>query len=150
MVRSATECARALIHSKNVAPMVRRDATFHGLEVARRPTRRVVMKKFMTAGLFVLSLGVGMDRVAIAQQTTATDEAKKAGEATKDAGKDTGEAAKHAGKATAKATEKGAKKVKKAVTGDAHATCVDGTVQAGKTEAAAATGCKTHGGVAKK
>jgi len=108
------------------------------------------MKKFMTAGLLVLSLGAGMERIAIAQQTTATDEAKKAGDEAKDAGKDTADAAKHAGKATAKATKKGAKEVKKAVTGDAHATCVDGTVQAGKTEAAAASGCKTHGGVAKK
>ena len=108
------------------------------------------MKKFMTAGLLVLSLGVGMERVSMAQQSTATDEAKKAGDAAKDAGKDTADAAKHAGKATAKATEKGAKKAKKAVTGDAHATCVDGTVQAGKTEEAAASGCKTHGGVAKK
>jgi len=108
------------------------------------------MNKFITAGLLALSLGAGMERIAIAQQTTATDEGKKAGEATKDAGKDTADAAKHAGKATAKATEKGAKKVKKAVTGDNHATCVDGTVQAGKTEAAAASGCKTHGGVAPK
>ena len=117
-----------------------------------------MMKKFMTAGLLVLSLGAGMERIAVAQQqTTATEETKKAGDAAKDAGKDTADAAKHAGKATAKAaekgakeTEKGAKEVKKAVTGDNHATRVDGTVQAGKTEAAAASGCKTHGGVAKK
>jgi len=108
------------------------------------------MKKFMTAGLLVLALGAGMERVSMAQQSTASDEAKKAGDSAKDAGKDTADAAKHAGKATVKATEKGAKKAKKAVTGDAHATCVDGTVQAGKTEAAAASGCTTHGGVAKK
>jgi hypothetical protein len=109
-----------------------------------------MMKRFITTGLLVLSLGASMERISIAQQSTATDEAKKAGGAAKDAGKDTGEAAKHAGKATAKATTKGAKKVKKSVTGDAHATCADGTVQAGKTEAAAATGCEGHGGVAKK
>jgi len=108
------------------------------------------MKKFMTAGLLVLFLGAGMEHVALAQQSTSTDEAKKAGEAAKKSGKDAADAAKHAGKATAKATEKAAKKTKKAVTGDAHATCVDGTVQAGKTEAAAASGCSTHGGVAKK
>ena len=108
------------------------------------------MKKFITTGLLVLSLGAGMERISMAQQSTATDEAKKAGDPAKDAGKDTGDAAKHAGKATAKATEKGVKKVRKAVTGDAHATCVDGTVHAGKTEEAAASGCKTHGGVAKK
>lgn len=109
-----------------------------------------MMKKFMTAGLLVLSLGAGMERIAVAQQTTATEETKKAGDAAKDAGKDTADAAKHAGKATAKATKKAAKSTKKAVTGDNHATCADGTVQAGKTEAAAASGCKDHGGVAKK
>jgi hypothetical protein len=108
------------------------------------------MKKFMTAGLLVLSLGAGMERIAAAQQTTATEETKKAGSAAKEAGKDSADAAKHAGKATAKGTKKAAKETKKAVTGDAHATCVDGTVQAGKTEEAAASGCSTHGGVAKK
>ena len=108
------------------------------------------MTRIMMAGLLALSLGAGTERVALAQQSTATDETKKAGEAIKEAGQDTADAAKHAGKATAKATEKGAKKAKKAVTGDAHATCVDGTVQAGKTEEAAASGCKTHGGVAPK
>src|SRR4051812_43066905 len=107
------------------------------------------MKKMIGVCLVALSLGAGVERVA-AQQTSATEETKKAGEAAKDAGKDSADAAKHAGKATAKATKKGAKTVKKAVTGDAHATCVDGTVQAGKTEAAAAFGCKTHGGVAPK
>jgi hypothetical protein len=121
----------------------------------------MMMKKFMTAGLFVLSLGAGMQQIAAAQQTTATEETKKAGDAAKEAGKDSADAAKHAGKATAKGTqkaakatanetEKAAKATKKAVTGDAHATCVDGTVQAGKTEEAAASGCSTHGGVAKK
>jgi hypothetical protein len=103
----------------------------------------------MIAGcLIVLSMAAGMERVA-AQAGGAGDEAKKAGDAAKEAGKDTGDAAKHAGKATAKATEKGAKTAKKAVTGDAHATCVDGTRQAGKTEAAAAAACSSHGGVAK-
>jgi hypothetical protein len=84
-----------------------------------------------------------------AAQSGAKDETKKAGHAAKEAGKDTADAAKHVGKATAKATKKGASKVKKAVTGDAHATCVDGTVQAGETEAAAATACAGHGGVKK-
>ena len=84
---------------------------------------------------------------SVAAQSGAKDETKKAGSAAKDAGKSAGDAAKHAGKATAKATTKGAKAVKKAVTGDAHATCVDGTVQAGKTEEAAASGCVSHGGV---
>jgi hypothetical protein len=76
----------------------------------------------------------------------AKDEAKKAGSAIKEAGKDTGDAAKHAGKATVKATKKGAKAVKKVVTGDAHATCVDGTIQAAETEAIAAAACAGHGG----
>jgi hypothetical protein len=86
----------------------------------------------------------------LAAQSGAKDETKKAGSAAKEAGKEAGDAAKHAGKATAKATTKGAKAVKKAVTGDAHATCVDGSVQAGKTEDAAAAGCVSHGGVARK
>lgn len=39
--------------------------------------------------------------------------------------------------------------MKKAVTGDAHATCMDGTRQEGKTEEAAAAACAGHGGVKK-
>jgi hypothetical protein len=93
-----------------------------------------------------MSLGAGMD---VAAQSGAKDEAKKAGEATKEAGKDTADAAKHVAKATKKGAKKGARAVKKAVTGDAHATCVDGTRQAGTTEEAAAAACSTHGGVAK-
>jgi hypothetical protein len=88
--------------------------------------------------------------VFAAQQTTTKEETKQAGSSAKDAGKEAGEAAKHAGKATTKAAKQGAHKVKKAVTGDAHATCVDGTRQAGTTEAAAATACGNHGGVAKQ
>lgn len=106
------------------------------------------MKQAIAALMVAMSLGFGVGSVAA--QDGAKEEAKKAGEATKEAGRATADAAKHAGKATAKATKKGAKKVKKAVTGDAHATCVDGSVQAGKNEAAAAAGCATHGGVAKK
>lgn len=107
------------------------------------------MRRLMTGMTLALALSLG-GTTLVATQSSATDEAKKAGEAVKDAGKDAGDAAKHAGKATAKATKKGAKKVKKAVTGDAHATCMDGTRQAGKTEAAAAAGCAHHGGVAKQ
>ena len=106
------------------------------------------MKRLIAASLLMYSIGVGLP--VAAAQSGAKDEAKKAGEATKEAGKDAGDAAKHAGKATEKEVKKGAKATKKAVTGDAHATCVDGSVQAGKTEAAAAAGCSTHGGVAKK
>ena len=105
------------------------------------------MRKMIAGCLIVLSLGAGVERIAA--QSGAKDEAKKAGDSAKEAGKNTADAAKHAGKATAKATKKGAKKVKRAVTGDAHATCIDGTRQAGKTEAAAAAACSSHGGVAK-
>jgi len=106
------------------------------------------MRRFISA-LAIATL-IGSGSVAFAQNSGTKEETKKAGEATKEAGKDAGEAAKHAGKATEKEAKKGAKSAKKAVTGDAHATCVDGSVQAGKTETAAAAGCSSHGGVAKK
>jgi hypothetical protein len=104
------------------------------------------MKK-VVAGCLMMMLCAGAG--AGATQSGAKDEAKKAGSAVKEAGKNTGEAAKHAGKATVKATKKTAKTVKKAVTGDAHATCVDGTVQAAKTEEIAAAACADHGGARK-
>ena len=104
----------------------------------------------LIAGYLMLALSIGAFGTSIAAQSGAKEETKKAGEAAKDAGKDTGDAAKHAGKATAKGAKKGAAKVKKAVTGDAHATCVDGTRQAGTTEADAAAACRSHGGVAKQ
>src|SRR3989441_6168833 len=105
------------------------------------------MRRLITGYLMVmLCAGAG---AAAAGQSGAKEETKKAGHAAKEAGKDTADAAKHAGKATAKATTKGAKAVKKAVTGDAHATCADGSVQAGETEAAAAAGCAGHGGAKK-
>ena len=100
--------------------------------------------RILTVGCLMLVLSAG----TVAAQSGAKEETKQAGEAAKEAGKKTGDAAKHAGKATTKATKKGAKAVKKTVTGDAHATCVDGTRQAGKTEAAAAAACAGHGGVA--
>jgi hypothetical protein len=96
-------------------------------------------------------------------QTTATDEAKSAGQETKEAAKAAGEAGEHAGKAVAKGakktgqvtedaaketatgTKKAAKKVGKAVTPDTtSATCKDGTVETGKTKT---TACIDHGGV---
>jgi len=103
------------------------------------------MKHWIPSVALMLSLGLA----PVAGQSGAKEETKKAGEAAKEAGKDTADAAKHVGKATAKATKKGAKKVKKAVTGNAHATCADGTRQEGSTEAAAAAACSTHGGVIK-
>jgi hypothetical protein len=87
---------------------------------------------------------------AYAQSSGTKEETKEAGAAAKDAGKAAADAGKHAGKAATNASKKTAKTVKKAVTGDAHATCVDGTRQAGTTEEAAAAACGNHGGVAKK
>ena len=103
----------------------------------------------LIAGYLMFALSIGAFGTVAAAQG-AKEDTKKAGESAKEAGKDTADAAKHVGKATAKTAKKGATKVKKAVTGDAHATCVDGTRQAGTTEAAAAAACKSHGGVAKQ
>ena len=101
-------------------------------------------KRFMTQMMLACTLSLGLAGAAFAQ-ATATDDAKKAGQATKDAAKDTGEAAKDAGKAVAKGTKKSAKAVKKAVTPDTtSALCKDGTVQRGKTKI---TACDDHGGV---
>ena len=86
---------------------------------------------------------------AFAQSSGTKEETKQAGESANDAGKAAADAGKHAGKAATNASKKTAKTVKKAVTGDAHATCVDGTRQAGTTEQAAAAACTNHGGVAK-
>src|SRR3954452_15991374 len=105
----------------------------------------------------VLAFGVPT-ATAFAQQTTATEDAKKAGKETKKAGKEAGEATKDAAKATGKGvkkgakatahgTEKAAKKTKDAVTLDTTtALCKDGTTQKGKTKT---TACDDHGGVAK-
>lgn len=103
--------------------------------------------KRMCAGFLVALL---MSGPAFAQQTSTKEETKSAGESAKEAGRQTGEAAKHAGKATVKATKQVGNKAKKVVTGNAHATCVDGTRQAGIDEAAAAKACVDHGGVAKQ
>jgi colicin import membrane protein len=94
---------------------------------------------------------------AFAQQTTAGQDAKKAGKETKKAGKAAGEATKDAAKATGKTVKKGAKatvkgtekaggKAKDAVTLDTtSARCKDGTTQTGKTKT---TACHEHGGIA--
>jgi hypothetical protein len=117
--------------------------------------KRMLMSSVM-AGL--LAFGIPAT-TAVAQQTTAEQDAKKAGKETKKAGKEAGSATKHAAKATgkevkkgAKATAKGTKKaggaVKDAVTLDTtSARCKDGTTQTGKTKA---TACDGHGGVASK
>jgi len=126
------------------------------------------MFRTLLIGTAVASLLVfGNSGRAFAQQTDATQDAKKAGTKAKEAAKDTGEAAKDAGKATGKATKSAAKKtgqvtkdaaketatgttkaaktVKKKLTPDTtSARCKDGTVQTGKTKT---TACLDHGGV---
>jgi hypothetical protein len=100
-------------------------------------------RKFLGHTVLACALTFGLSGAAFAQSTT-SDEAKKAGEATKQAGKDVGDAAEHAGKATAKTAKKTGKVIKKAVTPDTTtALCKDGTVQKGKTKV---TACDDHGG----
>ena len=100
-------------------------------------------RRFLSHTVLASALFFSLSGAAFAQ-STASDEAKKAGHATKDAAEDTADAAKHAGKAVAKGTKKTAKTVKKAVTpDDTTALCKDGTVQKGKTKL---TACDDHGG----
>ena len=98
------------------------------------------------AGCLIATLCLGPAIPFAYAQSGTKDEAKKAGEAGKEAGKDTADAAKHATKATVKATKKSANVVKNAVVADAKATCNDGTTQTGRTEK---TACDDHGGVKK-
>ncbi len=117
--------------------------------------KRMLMSS-MVAGL--LAFGIPTTS-ALAQQTTAGQDAKQAGKDAKKAGKDAGSATKHAAKATGKEVKKGAKatakgtkkaggKAKDAVTLDTtSALCKDGTTQTGKTKT---TACNGHGGVASK
>src|SRR5436190_21548957 len=105
------------------------------------------MKKMLASGLLMAALAGGFGPV-YAQSIGSM--AKKAGDTTKEAGKATADAAKDVGKTGAKETKKRADKAKKTVTGNAHATCADATVQEAKTDAAAAAACSSHGGVAKR
>jgi len=101
------------------------------------------------------ALTVGIPGVTLAQ-TTAQQDADKAGKEAKQAGKEAGRATKDAAKATAKGTKhvakktadetkKVAKKTGAAVAPDTtSATCQDGTVQVAETKAKA---CANHGGV---
>jgi hypothetical protein len=97
------------------------------------------MRRFISAFAIATLCASG---AALAQDTGAKTEAKKAGSATKEAGKDTAEAAKHAGKATAKGTKKAANATKDAV--QRTYTCADGTTDQATLKANA---CKDHGGV---
>jgi hypothetical protein len=113
-----------------------------------------LLMSFVMAG--VLAFGIPTAN-ATALQTTADQDAKKAGKEAKKAGKEAGAASKDAAKATGKTVKKGAKKtvkgskkagtkVKDAVTLDTtSARCKDGTTQTGKTKT---TACHDHGGVA--
>ena len=118
------------------------------------------MTKLFLSSAIAGMLALGSPAATIfAQQTTATEDAKKAGKETKKAGKAAGDASKDAAKATGKGvkhaankTAKGAKKageaVKDGVTLDTtNAVCKDGTTQTGKTKT---TACNGHGGVAAK
>ena len=101
------------------------------------------MKKLMSA--FVIAAMCAAGGASYAQTTTAKQDAKKAGQATKSAAKDTGEAAKDAAKATGKATTSAAKATKNAVAGNTvTATCKDGSTYTGKSRKGA---CAKHGGV---
>jgi Sec-independent protein translocase protein TatA len=100
------------------------------------------MSNRIGAAAIVLMFGTGM--------TAAAGQLGGVVDATKGAAKTAGDVGEKAVKTTEKGTKKAAKATKKTVTGDAHATCVDGTRQTGKTEAAAAGACANHGGVAKK
>lgn len=115
-----------------------------------------LLMSFAIVGVFAFGFTTA---TTMAQQTTATEDAKKAGKETKKAGKAAGEATKDAAKATGKGVKKGAKataegvekageKTKDAVTLDTtSALCKDGTTQTGKTKT---TACDNHGGVAKQ
>jgi hypothetical protein len=119
-----------------------------------------MFKKLLLSSVVAGVMAFGVPTAtAFAQQTTATEDAKKAGKETKKAGKEAGEATKDAAKATGKGVKKGAKatahgakkageKTKDAVTLDTtSALCKDGTTQTGKTKT---TACDGHGGVAAK
>ena len=101
------------------------------------------MRRFFSA-LVIAGLCASGSSV-FAQDSGTKTEAKKAGEATKEAGKDTADAAKHVGKATVKGTKKTGTAVRNVVKGDdVKATCNDGTTYVGRSRTEA---CEKHGGV---
>ncbi len=117
-----------------------------------------MLKKLLMSSVIAGVMAFGIPTVtAFAQQTTAEQDAKKAGKEAKKAAHEAGEATKDAAKATGKTVKKGAhktahgakkvgEKVKDAVTLDTtSALCKDGTTQTGKTKT---TACHDHGGVA--
>lgn len=107
-------------------------------------------RRMMSAALMALTLSWTVPVAhAAAQQTTATEEAKKAGEdakdATKHAAKATAKGTKHVAKKTARGAKKVAEKTKEAVApASVEAVCQDGTTQTGRSRDLA---CDDHGGV---
>jgi hypothetical protein len=102
-----------------------------------------IMRRFISA--LVIAVFCTSTSAALAQDSGAKEETKKAGRATKEAAKDTGSAAKHAGKAVVKGTKKAGTAVKDTVTGNTYkATCNDGQTDGSNTQAAV---CEHHGGV---
>jgi hypothetical protein len=95
------------------------------------------MKTILAAWVIMLTLGMGGTGTA-GQLGGVVHTTKQVGEVTTDAAKKTGEA-----------TKEGAKTAQTAVTGKAHAKCMDGTTQTAKTAKAAASACAKHGGVKK-
>ena len=135
-----------------------------------------MLKKLLMSSVVAGVMAFGIPTAtAFAQQTTAEQDAKKAGKEAKTAGKQAGEAAKDAAKATGKTVKKGAKKTaagakkvgqvtkdgaketaegtekvakkvgEKLTPDTTSAMCKDGTTQTGKTKT---TACANHGGVA--
>src|SRR5437899_11353164 len=104
------------------------------------------MRLFISSAIVGFLAFVFTTATTLAQQTTATEDAKKAGketkkagkeagDATKDAAKATGKGAKHAAKKTAHGAEKAGKAVKDGATLDTTtAVCKDGTTQKGQTK----------------
>ena len=69
-----------------------------------------MLKKLLISSVITGVLAFGIPTAAVfAQQTTASEDAKKAGKEAKNAGKEAGEATKDAAKATGKGIKKGAK-----------------------------------------
>jgi hypothetical protein len=106
------------------------------------------MSKTIAASVIALTMGIG-GLSAAGQVGGAVDATKQAGQATKSAAKTAGDTTKKAVSTTGKETKKGANAAKNSVTGQAHATCVDGTRHSAKTQKSANAACTKHGGVAK-
>jgi hypothetical protein len=106
------------------------------------------MSKTIAASVIALTMGIG-GLSAAGQLGGVVDATKHVGQATKEAAQTAGDTTKKAVSTTAKETKKATTATKNTVTGQAHATCVDGTRHSGKTQKSANAACAKHGGVAK-